>query len=233
MTFEITVEKLDEALVAEKHGAKRVEVCSALELGGLTPSIGLVKACLDHLRETEVHALIRTRPGNFVYTKDEVLIMLSDIQSFADLGVNGVVIGFLNSDGTLDFEVTQAISKFSKKLGLEVTFHRAIDYCTNLEEAIDELIEIGVDRILTSGQADSADQGIKMIKKICSWSDGKVEIMVGSGVNLLNAKKIYALDIDALHFSIRASQEEDHLGMGQSSKVDEDKLKSILEQFET
>ena len=226
MTFEVTVERLDEAVVAEKYGARRVEVCTALDLGGLTPSMGLVKSCLENLEETEVHVLIRPRPGGFVYTKEETMIMLSDIQTFSEMGVSGVVFGFLKKDNSLDVELTAALCRYAKKVGLEVTFHRAIDYCTNLKTAIEQLIDMGVDRVLTSGQSPTARQGLSMIVKIHAMSKGKMEVMAGSGVNVKNAKEIYASGIDALHFSIRNTAKFEP-GMGDNSTIDEEKIQEI------
>lgn len=228
MTFEITIESVEEARVAEHHGAKRVELCSALSLGGLTPSLGLIQQVLDALNKTELHVLIRPRSGNFIYSKEEVLTMLSDIDTCAQLGVKGVVFGVLKTDLTLDEEITQQLCTYAQSKYLEVTFHRAIDLCSNLTEALDALVEMKFERILTSGQENTAIEGIQTITKMVEQVNGNIQIMAGSGVSAHNAHKLICTGLDALHFSIRKSEATLPLSMGNDYVIDTEKIDALM-----
>jgi len=227
MKIEFCIDSIDGAIAAKKFGANRVELCSALNVGGLTPSFGLIEQCAQ--QGVEVHVMIRHIEGGFNYSKDAILVMLQDIKIAKKAGAAGVVFGCLTSENKLDFESNIDLIEAAKSLNLEVTFHRAFDFVKNPAEALTSLINFGVDRILTSGQHDKAINGIKNIKELVKLANGEIEIMAGSGVNSTNAIELSKTEIDALHFTIHQSiTETESLGMGVRTVIDEEKIKGIL-----
>ena len=229
MVLEICVDSLDQTKAAIKYGASRIELCSALDLGGLTPSFGLTKQCND-LSQVEVHVMIRPRGGGFVYSSNEVQCMKVDIQSLGNTGAKGVVFGILDKNGSINYEINNRLLDLAKSLNLEVTFHRAFDFVKDPEKSLDQLIKAGFDRVLTSGQENTAIQGIDLIKQMVTQSLGRIEIMAGGGVNGSNIEDLYATGIDAIHFTARKPipQTKD-LGMGREYVVDTDKLNYVAE----
>jgi len=227
MHFEIAIEKIEEGMIAQKYGAKRVELSSALELGGLTPSLGFVRQCIEKLN-AEIHVLIRPRPGNFIYTPDEFNIMIKDIASFAKAGVRGIVTGALNEYKQVDVENVKPLFDQAKSLGLETTFHRSFDVVADMKTALEQLIELGVDRILTSGHESNVDSGMKNIRQIVDWSSKRIQIMAGGGVTVQNVKTLFEAGVDAVHFTIRKQLSSDPLfKMGTETGIDEEKIKGI------
>jgi len=227
MKIEFCIDSVEGAKAAKKFGANRVELCSALGVGGLTPSFGLIKHCAEV--GVEVHVMIRHVEGCFVYSKEDVSIMLHDIKMAKDAGAKGVVFGCLTADNKLDVQPNIDLIEAAKNLELEVTFHRAFDFVENTSETLTSLINLGVDRILTSGQHDKAINGIENIKELVKQANGEIEIMAGSGVNKSNALELSQTRIDALHFTIHKSSSEDEaLGMGSRTAIDEEKINSIL-----
>jgi copper homeostasis protein len=232
MTIEVCVDSPDQAVAAKNYGARRVELCSALEIGGLTPSLGLVRKC-SVLKGPKIHAMIRPRGGDFSYSKDELDVMKFDIESFANSGVSGVVFGILTNDSNLDIGNNHSLLQIAKSFQLEVTFHRAFDHLRNPLDSLEQIIEIGFDRILTSGQKPKAIDGINMIEKMVSHARGRIQIMAGSGINHKNAGKLQKTGIDALHFTARKLlNDPSGLGMGGNFVPDESKIRSILEALE-
>ena len=230
MKIEFCIDSIDGAIAAKQFGANRVELCSALNVGGLTPSFGLIKQSAE--QGVEVHVMIRHIEGGFTYSKADILIMLQDIKMAKDAGARGVVFGCLTQQNELDFESNIDLIEAAKNLGLEVTFHRAFDFVKNPTEALTSLINFGVDRILTSGQHDKAINGIENIKTLVKQANGEIEIMAGSGVNSSNAVELAATGIDALHFTThQSSSETEALGMGSRTVVDEGKIKGILKEL--
>jgi copper homeostasis protein len=230
MKIEFCIDSVDGAIAAKKHGANRVELCSALYVGGLTPSFGLIKQCVQ--QGVEVHVMIRHVEGGFNYSKEDVLIMLQDIKMVKDAGGAGVVFGCLTPQNELDFESNIDLIEAARNLELEVTFHRAFDFIENIEEALTSLINFGVDRILTSGKHDKAINGIENIKQLVKQANGEIEIMAGSGVNRDNALVLAKTGVDALHFTIhKSSSETETLGMGSRTVIDEDKITSVLKEL--
>jgi len=226
--LEACVEALAEAKLASIHKLKRIELCSALDVGGLTPSIGLIEACAK-LPHIEMHVLIRPRPGDFAYGPAELELMKRDIKMSAKKGARGVVFGVLNKAGLLNFEVNKKLIQLSKSLGMEATFHRAFDVSENPEKVLNQLIELGFDRLLTSGQADTAIEGIETIRELVQQAERKIQIMAGSGVNPTNALQLVETDVDALHFSVRKPLKEERLGMGTTYQPDLAKIEAIRE----
>ena len=207
---------------AAEGGAFRVELCSGLAEGGLTPSLGLINAAMqvDGVRR---HVLIRPRPGDFLYTPDEVELMVDDIVSARRAGADGVVVGALTADGNPDTAAGQRFVEAAKGDCVDsaegdkeeayllppvaLTFHRAFDVCRCPLQVLEELVSLGFDRILTSGQAATAESGTDMLRTLVQAAAGRIVIMPGCGVNEGNAKAILdATGATEIHASLRAPQ---------------------------
>ena len=199
--FEICCGSLQSALNAQEAGANRVELCSALNLGGITPSYGTIEMARKML-DIDINVLIRTRGGDFLYDSDEVAVMIRDIRACASIGVQGVVIGALDPLGNIDMDCCRALVATAKNFGLSVTFHRAIDRAYDIFTALEDVIALDVDRILTSGGKPSAHEGMETIAKMNQIADGRVIIMPGAGINAGNIKEIISTTgVSEVHFS--------------------------------
>ena len=230
MTLEVCVDSFEGAQLAERFGANRIELCSGLSLGGLTPSAGLTAKCAEII---ELHGMLRNREGDFVYSAQSVKIMLDDIDCFAKSGATGIVFGCLTENNRIDMEANTTLINEAKLFGLETTFHRAFDLCEHPKESLESIIELGFDRLLTSGGRPKAINGIDLIKKLVSWADGRIQIMAGGGVNASNALQLMETDIDALHFTSHTlATWKDELGMGIKTIPSEEKIASITKLFE-
>lgn len=184
--LEVCCGDLQSVCAAIEGGAHRVELCEALELDGLTPSEAMMESAIG--MGIPVQVLIRVREGDFVYNKEEVCKMQHDIRIARELGAAGVVIGALMPDGSIDEDAIHRMMDEAE--GLSVTFHRAFDVCRNPKEALEKIISLGCHRLLTSGQAPTAEQGIPMLKKLVGQADGRIVIMPGAGVNPQNVSRI-------------------------------------------
>ena len=185
---------------AKEGGAHRIELCRALEVDGLTPSESMIEEAVS--LDIPVQVLIRPREGDFVYNENEVQTMLRDIRFAKETGAHGVVIGALRPDGSIDEETIRRLASESE--GLSITFHRAIDVCTNPLEALEQIISLGCHRLLTSGQARTAEQGIPLIKRLVEQAAGRLIIMPGAGVNTENALRILSeTGASEIHGSLR------------------------------
>lgn len=178
-----------EVIFAQKHGASRIELCEKLELGGVTPSAGLLDMALS-LADIPVNVLIRPRGGDFVYSEDEVRQMLRDIEICAAKGAAGVVVGALDSRGEVDMPTMRRLIGKARELGLSVTFHRAFDVCADPLEAFDRVVELGCDRLLTSGHEENAVKGRKLIEELAARK--QLIVMAGCGVRPSNVALITA-----------------------------------------
>jgi copper homeostasis protein len=226
MKLEACIETLAEAKLAAKHGIDRVELCSALDLGGLTPSAALIKASAKII---ETHVLIRPRAGDFVYTTEEIEWMNAEIVLAAKYGASGVVFGCLNHFNQVDVDNNKRLVNTAKKAGLQCTFHRAFDFIFEMDTVLELIIDLGFQRILTSGGQATAKNGLNQIMKLITKANGRIEIMAGSGVNASNIKTIQAAGVDAAHFSIRKKQNRIvSLNMGAQYEVDEEKMLNII-----
>ena len=185
MIIEVCAESYEYAVKAEKAGADRIELCRDLHLDGLTPEYESAKRTIDTLN-IPVFILIRPREGNFVYSNEEFELMKRDILKFKEIGCKGIVSGILNNDKNIDIERTKELVKLSRPL--EFTFHRAFDVVKDPLNEIENLVEIGVNRILTSGQKDKAMDGLVLLEKLNSISDKRIIIMPGSGISKNNLK---------------------------------------------
>jgi copper homeostasis protein len=172
---------------AVEGGADRIELCANLAEGGTTPSYGTIKKCREAF-DVSLYPIIRPRGGDFLYTKDEYAIMLQDINLCKQLGCDGIVTGLLTLDGTVDIARTAQLIEVAYPLG--VTFHRAFDRCKDPFEALEQLIEIGCERILTSGQQPSVVDGVDLVAELNRTADEKIIIMPGSGVRKENIKML-------------------------------------------
>jgi copper homeostasis protein len=168
-------------------GADRIELCANLAEGGTTPSYGTIRHCREAF-DVSLYPIIRPRGGDFLYSTEEFSIMLEEVKLCKQLGCDGVVIGLLNADGTIDLKRTAALVTTAYPLG--VTFHRAFDRCANPFEALEQLIEIGCERILTSGQVPSAPDGVELIAELNRLAGHRITIMPGSGVRKDNIKML-------------------------------------------
>jgi copper homeostasis protein len=164
---------------AVEGGADRIELCANLAEGGTTPSYGTIIQCREAFT-VSLYPIIRPRGGDFLYTDEEFAIMLKEVQLCKQTGCDGIVTGFLKADGNIDVKRTAAIVKAAYPLG--VTFHRAFDRCQNPFEALEQLIETGCERILTSGQKPAAPDGVDLIADLNRVANGHIIIMPGSGV---------------------------------------------------
>lgn len=188
MILEVCVDSLTSMLVAKSAGADRIELCSALNIGGLTPSCGLMKKAKE-VKDIEVFVMVRPRSGDFLYDDNEFETMKSDIEIIKDMGFDGIVTGILRSDGKINIARIDELTKHAYPL--KTALHRAFDDARNPEEDIPLLIEMGICRILTSGQRDNAYNGAEYIAKIQKEFGDKITIMPGCGVNAENINKIF------------------------------------------
>ena len=172
---------------AVEGGADRIELCANLEEGGTTPSYGHIKKCREAF-DVLIYPIIRPRGGDFLFTEDEFEIMLQDVKLCKQLGCDGVVIGLLNSNGNIDIKRTSLLADAAYPLG--VTFHRAFDRCRDPFEAMEQLIQTGCERILTSGQKPAALEAMELIAQLNTAADDRIIIMPGSGVRKENIKML-------------------------------------------
>ena len=199
--FEICCGSLQSALNAQEAGAHRVELCSALSLGGLTPSYGFIELARKRLK-IDINVLIRPRQGDFLYDSDEVAVMIRDITACAQMGVNGVVIGALDPFGNVDVDACRAMVAVAKHHGMSVTFHRAIDRACNIMAALEDVISAGADRVLSSGGKNSSYEGAETLARMNAAANGRIIIMPGGGVNAANISHILkTTGAQEIHFS--------------------------------
>ena len=185
MIIEVCAESYEYAVKAEKAGADRIELCKDLHLDGLTPDYESAKRTIDSLN-IPVFILIRPREGDFIYSNEEFELMKSDIAKFKEMGCKGIVSGVLNDYNSIDIKRTKELVELSKPL--EFTFHRAFDVVYDPLNEIENLIKIGVDRVLTSGQKEKAMDGLELLEDLRNKSNNRIKIMPGSGISKNNLK---------------------------------------------
>lgn len=224
--FEVCSNSVESCLAAQAGGAHRVELCAGIPEGGTTPSYGEMAVAREVLTTTRLHVIIRPRGGDFLYSPVEVRTMLKDIEMAKRVGADGVVFGCLTEDGEIDVPVMQELMKASE--GLSVTFHRAFDVCRDARKALEQIIELGCNRILTSGQQASAEQGIPLLKELQEQAAGRIILLAGCGVNEKNIARIACeTGIREFHFSAREryksgmKYKNESVSMGGTVHIDE------------
>lgn len=173
---------------AIEAGARRIELCENLSCGGLTPPDDMIRMALEIAGKVPVNVLVRPRAGSFVYTGEEVLQMLESIRKCKELGVNGVVIGALKEDGRIDRDVMGLLIKEARPL--HITFHRAFDKCIDPCNALEVIIRLGIERVLTSGHKDNAYEGRYALRDLVKQAAGRIVIMPGCGITSDNLEEI-------------------------------------------
>lgn len=188
--IEICAGSVESAIAARQGGAHRIELCTALSEGGLTPSQGMTEYAKNILK-LETFVLIRPRPGDFNYSRAEFDIMKSDIFAAKARGADGIVVGMINTDGTVD---TCRMKEIVEMAGsMQVTFHRAFDMTRDPSEALETIIGLGCHRILTSGQAATALDGAEVIARLVAQAGKRIAIMPGGGINPQNLRTLYQI----------------------------------------
>lgn len=200
--FEVCANSVASCVEAQKAGVDRVELCAGIPEGGTTPSLGDMTVARKLLTTTRLHVIIRPRGGDFLYSPIEQEIMLHDIEAARQIGADGVVFGCLTAEGDVDMPLMQRLMTASK--GMSVTFHRAFDMCRNPQQALEDIISLGCDRILTSGAQPTAEKGIPLLAQLQQQTQRRIILLAGSGVNETNIARIAAeTGIHEFHFSAR------------------------------
>ena len=229
MLVEICANSFESAQNAENARAKRIELCSELSVGGITPSFGLLKKVTEELT-IPVHVLIRPRSGNFTYSDVEFDCMKENIKLCKKLGVAGIVSGVLHKNNTIDYKRTKELIELSKPL--HFTFHRAFDCVSNPFESLEKLMNFGVDTILTSGQEPKAVKGIELLKELQKNAGNKLTILAGGGVNPDNVVLFKNAGLKAVHASAsivrQANKEDSYFGKTPQTVSDTDTIKQLI-----
>ena len=218
--LEVCANSVESALAAQQGGAARVELCENLYEGGTTPSHGDILVARK-LLQIKLYVLIRPRAGDFLYTGVEYEIMTADVKHCIEAGCDGIVIGLLNADGTVDKERCSKLVQMATRMGVGVTFHRAFDMCADLNQALEDIIDLGCERILTSGGKSTAIEGSRIIAELVETAGGRITIMPGSGVNEHNVEDLIRFTgAREVHSSARSRKQSrmifknDHILMG-------------------
>ena len=221
--FEVCANSVESCLAAQKGGANRVELCAGIPEGGTTPSYGEISVAREVLDATRLHVIIRPRGGDFLYSPIEVKAMLKDIEMAKQLKADGVVFGCLTAEGEIDLTIMQELMKAAQ--GLSVTFHRAFDVCRDPKKALEQIIALGCNRILTSGQQPT---GIPLLKELQEQAAGRIILLAGCGVNEKNIHRIASeTGIREFHFSARENiksgmnYKNESVSMGGTVHIDE------------
>lgn len=224
--FENCANSVESCVEAQRAGADRVELCAGIPEGGTTPSYGDIVIARRVLTSTKLHVIIRPRGGDFLYSDLEKEIMLEDVRMVRRLGVDGVVFGALTAFGDVDMEFMRQLMEEAE--GMSVTFHRAFDVCRDPFEALEQIVELGCDRILTSGQMPKAEEGVELLKQLVDRAGDRIIIMPGCGVNVNNIVKIArGTGAREFHFSGRSKREsgmqfrKSRVSMGGAVIIDE------------
>lgn len=206
ITLEVCANSIQSAIIAEQGGAVRVELCDNLVEGGTTPSYEVI-AQTRQLLNIDLFVLIRPRSGDFVYNDAEYNTIINDIHFCAKVGCNGVVVGILDKDGNIDTERNKRLADLAHQLGMKCTFHRAIDRCNDILGSLELIINIGFDRILTSGGYPTAIEGADIIRQLVSKANNRIVIMPGSGITEDNIHHLVQLtELNEFHGSFRSLQ---------------------------
>lgn len=203
MQVEVCAFSIESCLNAQQAGATRIELCGGLYEGGTTPSYGLIKRARE-VTTLQLYVMIRPRGGDFCYDDEEFLVMKQDIELAKELGADGVVFGLLLPTGEVDEVRTAELVALAKPL--QVTFHRAFDVAQEPFEALEAVIRTGAVRILTSGQENLALDGAELLTQLAKKAAGRIDLMAGSGVNVMNAVRLAQTGVQALHLTGKAAR---------------------------
>ena len=228
ITIEICIGNLDDAIIASKYPIDRIELNSALELGGLTPSLETLKYLKEHI-DTKICCMVRPRGGNFHYTQNEFEVMLKDAENLLKAKADGIVFGFLNEDRTIDIDKTKAMSDLIHSYGKEAVFHKAFDEIDDLDEACKQLIEARIDRILTSGKAVYPDilKGCETIARLHKEYGEQLQFLPGGGVRIENIQDVIrTAGSGQIHMTSKKEYPGGYLGL------DEEQLQILLNKIE-
>lgn len=198
MLIEVCAFSFESCLTAQGAGADRIELCGGLAEGGTTPSAGLIRMARQHVT-IPLYVMIRPRGGDFLYSETELAVMRADLETAKTLGADGLVLGVLRADGTVDEQTTQQLVDLAYPL--PVTFHRAFDMTRDPLEALEAVIRTGAKRVLTSGQQPTAEAGLPVLRQLVRQAARRIEIMAGAGVSAHNAEWFKNAGLDALHLS--------------------------------
>lgn len=216
---EVCIDNLESLHNAVKGGATRIELCSSLALGGLTPSFGFMKKAAQ-ISPIPVYAMIRPRQGDFLYDQDDIEAMLLDIEAAAEAGLAGVVLGVLSADGHVDMHLAEQLTQRAKLYDLGITFHRAIDQSSDWQQALEEIISLGCERILTSGLAANVEQGKGVLQQMVKAADGRISIMAGAGLNADNVRDIVQhTGVREVHLSGKTTRPSHMLRVSEEAKM--------------
>ncbi|RSX54249.1 copper homeostasis protein [Bifidobacterium goeldii] len=212
MTVEIAVQDVSGTRIAVEEGADRVELCMALRTGGMTPSFGLIQACTHVGVPQGVQALIRPRAGDFAYDDVEKQVQLADVRSAILAGATGVVVGGLTAEGDIDLpfaeQLVQAARDEAERCNrkVQITFHRAFDMVANRFATLEALIDMGYTRVLTSGGAARAIEGLDQLRALVSHAGGRIQIQAGGGVAIDDIPALLDAGVSSVHLSARRSR---------------------------
>ena len=230
--IEIAIEEPGHAAQLIDLGVHRIELCSNLAEGGLTPSAAQIEMAVD-VSDLPVYVMLRPRAGDFTYNRLEKHMMLEELKILSDYGASGIVFGALDGGRNIDADFVELVAQFSQDYGLAMTFHRAFDACARPETAMELLVELGVERILTSGFAPTAAEGLPALKDLCDQAAGRIDIQAGSGVSAAVVDDLWAAGVRSYHCTARtkiAAREgsvEARLGFGDYWSLDTKKIENL------
>ena len=208
MVIEICCSSINSVKNAIKYGANRIELCQDLTNDGITPSKALLNSAIK-ISTLPINVLIRPRIGDFFYDSEEIKLIEDEIKNIKSLPINGIVIGVLNRKNDLPINILKKLVGMIKPL--DITFHRAFDLLKNPIESMNKLSEIGFDRILTSGQSDTAEKGLKMLLELKQKANGKISIMPGGGINENNCHIFLKNGFNEIHLSAKKKKKENKI----------------------
>jgi copper homeostasis protein len=230
--LEIAIEEPGHAAQLMDLGVHRIELCSNLAEGGLTPSAAQIEMTVD-VSDLPVYVMLRPRAGDFIYNRLEKHMMLEELKILSDCGATGIVFGALDGGRNVDAEFVELVAQFAQDYGLAMTFHRAFDACVRPETAMELLVELGVERILTSGFAPTVAGGLPALKDLVEQAAGRIQIQAGSGVSAEVVDDLWTAGIRSYHCTARVKiparpgTVEEKLGFGDYWSLDRKKIEDL------